>query len=88
MIRIGEKTILLLFPDGRSMPFDPAVLQERLAAALADYVDPKDRAVARDLASAVEMALLSLSLAPIQPSEVSKVYILPVSNLSGFITTS
>ena len=59
MIRIGEKTILLLFPDGRSMPFDPAVLQERLAAALADYVDPKDRAVARDLASAVEMALLS-----------------------------
>lgn len=59
MIRIGEKTILLLFPDGRSVPFDPAALQERLALALTDYVDPKDREVARDLAAAVEMALLN-----------------------------
>lgn len=59
MIRIGEKTILLLFPDGRSVPFDPATLQERLALALTDYVDPKDRAIARDLAAAVEMALLN-----------------------------
>lgn len=59
MIRIGEKTILLLFPDGRSVPFDPAALQERLAHALTDYVDPKDREIARDLAAAVEMALLN-----------------------------
>lgn len=59
MIRIGEKTILLMFPDGRSVPFDPAVLQERLTLALTGYVDPKDREIARDLAAAVEMALLN-----------------------------
>jgi len=64
MIRVGEHTFFLLAPDGRSVPFDPAVLQERIASALGGGTDPKDAFVARDITSAVELALASRKNGP------------------------
>jgi len=59
MIRIGEHTFFLLAADGRSVPFDPAALQARLTDALNGFVDPKDCSIAGEIASAVELALIS-----------------------------
>lgn len=59
MIRIGEHSILILAPDGRSIPFDPSELQLRLEKLLSAYVDSKELTVARDIASATEMILLN-----------------------------
>ncbi len=57
MIRIGEHTFLVLFPDGRSVPFDPAYLQERLSKVLSRKID-QGETVAQDIASAIEMTLI------------------------------
>lgn len=59
MIRIGEHSILILSPDGRSIPFDPAELQTRLEKLLSAYVDSKELSITRDIASATEMILLN-----------------------------
>lgn len=59
MIRIGEHAILILAPDGRSIPFDQGELQKRLEKLLAAHVDSKELAVARDIAGATEMILLN-----------------------------
>lgn len=57
MIRIGGNTILLLFPDGSAIPFDPAELQERLEKALTGSLDAEDLPLAHDIALAAEMML-------------------------------
>ncbi len=59
MIQIGEHTVLILMPDGRSVPFDHGDLQRRLEKLLAHYVDPKELMIARDVAGAIEMILLN-----------------------------
>lgn len=59
MIRVGEHTILILAPDGRAVPFDHAELQRRMEKLLADHMDSRELTVARDIASAAEMFLLS-----------------------------
>ena len=59
MIQIGEHTVLILMPDGRSVPFDHGELQRRLEKLLAHYVDPKELMIARDIAGAIEMILLN-----------------------------
>lgn len=56
MIRVGEHTIFLICPDGRSIPWDPAQLQERLEKILSTKVD-QAAAYARDISLAAEMAL-------------------------------
>lgn len=59
MIRIGEHSILILAPDGRSIPFDQAELQQRLEKLLSSHLDSKELGIARDIASATEMILLN-----------------------------
>ncbi len=59
MIRLGDKTILVLFPDGRSVPFDPQELRCRLESCLAGSVAQEELAIAQDIALAVEFALFA-----------------------------
>ncbi len=56
MIRIGGNVIFILYPDGRSVPFEPAPLCSLLEKILADKID-QGAAVARDIVSAVELVL-------------------------------
>ncbi len=56
MIRIGEHASLILFPDGRAIPFEPAYLLQRLEKVLAERIDQSET-VARDIVSAVELVL-------------------------------
>lgn len=57
MIRIGEHSILLLLPDGRSVPFDQSELRDRVEKAVSDCIETKDTTIAQDIALAAEMAV-------------------------------
>ena len=56
MIELSENTVMILDTEGRSAPFDPDLLRDRLAEALSSAGTP-DPQMASDIALAVDFAL-------------------------------